>query len=70
MSATVSISVNGEAREVPAGLSVATLLAHLGISRDRVGVERNKRLLREAEHEITPVDAGDKFESVSFVGGG
>jgi thiamine biosynthesis protein ThiS len=70
MSATVSIRVNGEPREVPVGLTVATLLAHLGISRDRVGVERNQRLVRRAEHETTPVEAGDKFEIVSFVGGG
>lgn len=70
MSAEIEIRVNGEPRRVPEGLMVAGLLAHLGIGRDRVGVERNKVLVRKAAHETTPVEPGDKFEIVSFVGGG
>ncbi|MEZ5962372.1 MAG: sulfur carrier protein ThiS [Planctomycetota bacterium] len=66
----IEIAVNGETRRVPTGLTVAALLAHLGVAATRVGVERNKCLVRKAEHETTPVEAGDRFEIVSFVGGG
>lgn len=67
---TIDITVNGNVERVPAGLSVADLLAHLGVAAGRVGVERNKVLVRKAEHETTPVEVGDRFEIVSFVGGG
>lgn len=68
--ATIEILVNGETKRVPQGLSVEGLLSVLGISANRVGVERNRQLVRKAEHAATPVQAGDRFEIVSFVGGG
>ena len=62
--------INGDAVELPEGLTVLGLLQHLGVRGERVAVERNgvvvKRALREAER----VCEGDVLEVVTFVGGG
>lgn len=62
--------LNGEPREVPAGLSVAELLAHLGLEPRLVVVERNGEVLRREAYPSTPVEANDTLELVHFVGGG
>jgi len=66
----MQIQINGEAREVPDGLSVAALLVHLGLNPARVAIERNLGILPRAAWEPTIVEAGDRFEIVQFVGGG
>jgi len=66
----MNVTVNGELREVPAELTVAGLLGHLGLSADRVAVERNLQILPRARWEDTSVQPGDRFEIVQFVGGG
>jgi thiamine biosynthesis protein ThiS len=67
---TVAVTINGETREVPAGLTVAGLLAHLGIAADRVAVERNLEILPRARWNDTSVEPRDRLEIVHFVGGG
>ncbi len=66
----VSIQINGEEREVPAGLHVAALLEHLDLHPRMVVVERNGDILRREALESVPVEPGDRFELVHFVGGG
>jgi len=66
----MKVNINGEAREVPEGLTVGGLLQHLGIGADRVAVERNLAILPRARWEETPVQPGDRYEIVHFVGGG
>ena len=68
--AAVSIRVNGDAREVPAGLSVAALLEHLGLHPRMVVVERNGDILRRDALDASAVEPGDVYELVHFVGGG
>jgi thiamine biosynthesis protein ThiS len=68
--AAVSIRVNGDGREVPAGLSVGGLLEHLGLHPRMVVVERNAEILRRDALDATPVEPGDSYELVHFVGGG
>lgn len=63
-------TVNGESVELPDGLTVAALLAHLGLRAERVAVERNGAVVRRARHPEEKVAAGDVLEIVSFVGGG
>ena len=62
--------MNGEAREVPEGLDVARLLAHLQLNPARVAIERNLEILPRSAWNGTTVAAGDRFEIVHFVGGG
>ena len=70
MSETIRLEINGEAREVPAGLSVTGLLTHLGIVSNRVAIERNLGILPRDQWEQTAISAGDRFEIVHLVGGG
>ncbi len=67
----MKILVNGEASDVPEGLTVAALIAHLGLSEGGpVAVERNREIVPRATHTAEPVREGDVFEIVHFVGGG
>jgi thiamine biosynthesis protein ThiS len=66
----VNVTVNGDRREIPDGFTVAALLDHLGMSRDRVAIERNLDILPRALWNETRVQPNDKFEIVHFVGGG
>jgi len=64
------VVINGEQRQVPAGVSVTRLLAQLGLAAARVAVERNLHLLPRAQWDATAVEAGDRYEIVHLVGGG
>ena len=66
----IRLEINGELRDVPAGLNVTGLLAHLGIVSNRVAIERNLDILPRDQWEKTAVSAGDRFEIVHLVGGG
>lgn len=68
--AEIGIRVNGDERGVPAGLSVAGLLEHLGLHPRMVVVEHNGHILRREAYDDAPVEPGDSFELVHFVGGG
>lgn len=67
---TITIRVNGDAREIPAGLSVEGLLAHLSLSPRMVVVEHNGDILRRDGLADAVVQEGDTLELVHFVGGG
>jgi sulfur carrier protein len=70
MTSAIQIVVNGEAREVAAGIAVPALLTHLGLPADRVAIERNLEILPRSEWAATAVQAGDRYEIVHLVGGG
>ena len=65
-----SIVLNGESRTVAPGVSVAELLDGLGLEPGMVVVERNRAILARRDLAGTPVEDGDRFELVHFVGGG
>jgi thiamine biosynthesis protein ThiS len=64
------ILLNGEPRDLEGPLTVAALLAKLGLDARLVAVEVNRRVVRRAQHEATAVPDGAEVEIVSFVGGG
>ena len=64
------LHINGEPRDFPDGLTVAGLVAHLGMKPDRVAVELNLEIVPRANWEATSLKADDKLEIVHFVGGG
>lgn len=66
----MKVVINGEPREVPDGLTVAGLLDHLKMPRDRVALERNLEIVARARWNDTRVQPNDSFEIVHFVGGG
>ena len=66
----LSVTVNGEPRRVSVGATIAAMLRDLGIDPARVAVERNLAIVPKSTLEEMPVEDGDRFEIVHFVGGG
>ncbi len=66
----MQVLVNGSLRDVPEGLTVAALVAHLGLAGGPVAVELNREIVPRAEHSTRTVAPGDAIEIVHFVGGG
>ena len=73
MSATIEsigLTVNGEAPLVPAGTTVAGLVARLELDTAKVAVERNLEIVPRSAYAALLLDAGDALEIVHFIGGG
>lgn len=66
----MQIAINGEIREVQDGMTVAGLLALLGVKAPRVAVEVNESVVTRDHHEEHVLRSGDAVEIVAFVGGG
>ena len=66
----LALTVNGEARRVPAPASIKDLLDRLGLDGRGVVVELNRHIVRRPEHTSTVLRDGDAVELVHFVGGG
>lgn len=64
------ISINGEVKQIPPGLSVSELLLHLGVKADRVAIEMNREIVRKRDWNTTSVPESARIEIVEFVGGG
>ena len=67
----IALTVNGSERRIPAGWTLADLLASLDLDARTVVVEHNGTILRDrssfASHALTE---DDSIEIVHFVGGG
>jgi thiamine biosynthesis protein ThiS len=66
----MKLTINGEDREFSSTLTVASLIAQLGMKPDRVAVELNRDLVPRERWDQTLVSDNDKLEIVHFVGGG
>src|ERR1700760_1248991 len=64
------LQINGEKREYPEGLTIAALVAQLGMKPDRVAVELNFEIVPRAKWDAGVLKDGDELEVVHFVGGG
>lgn len=67
---SIEVTLNGEARRVPAGGTVVDLLEHLGLHPGTIVVEHNREILERNSYPDVPVREGDTLELVHFVGGG
>ena len=65
----MTVTVNGEPRDLPEAQSVRALLQTAGLTPEKVAVELNRHLLRSDRYD-TPLKDGDEVEIVTFVGGG
>jgi sulfur carrier protein len=63
------VTVNGEAREVPDGETLRSLVARHNVTPEKVAIELNRRLVRSEKYD-QPLKQGDEVEIVTFVGGG
>jgi thiamine biosynthesis protein ThiS len=66
----IRVRLNGEARDVPAGSSVESLLRWLDLHPKLVVVERNGDIIGRDSYPSVQVEEGDTLELVHFVGGG
>jgi len=67
----IALIVNGAERRIPAGWTLADLLASLALDARTVVIERNGIILRDrASFAKLELAADDSIEIVHFVGGG
>lgn len=66
----ISITVNGDTRQVEPGMTLGGLLGTLGLHPRLVVVEHNREILDASRLDTTEVREGDNVELVHFVGGG
>lgn len=66
----MNITLNGNAYELPEGVSnVRLLLEHLELSNRIVIVELNKEIVQQEDYD-RPIRERDEVEMIHFVGGG
>lgn len=66
----MQVFINDQSHELPAGATVADLLARLELPARQVAVELNAELVPRDRHAEQPLAEGDKLEVVTLVGGG
>jgi len=66
----VTLTVNGEPKNVPEGLTLAQLVRELGLERNPIAVELNRQVVPRDRHGDTRLAQGDRLEIVTLVGGG
>ena len=66
----LNLTVNGEARTLAAGATLADFIVLMGLRSERVAVDLNQAVVRRALWADTVLQEGDKLEIVHFVGGG
>ena len=66
----MTLTVNGEPKNVPQGLTLAQLVRELGLERNPIAVELNRQVVPRDRHGETRLAPGDRLEIVTLVGGG
>ena len=67
---TVKITINGDAREFDAAVTISVLLQALDLDGRKIAVERNLAIVPRSQFDAVTLADGDRLEIVSFVGGG
>ncbi|MFF8552173.1 sulfur carrier protein ThiS [Streptomyces sp. NPDC015501] len=70
MPGTVSVSVNGEVRAVPAGTDLGALVAALTRAPAGVAAAVNESVVPRGRWAATPLGEGDRVEVLTAVQGG
>ncbi len=66
----ISVAVNGDAMELPAGITLAALIGRLALDTRKVAVERNREIVSRSTYGVVVLQEGDALEIVHFIGGG
>ncbi len=64
------LSLNGEQKDFPDGMTLQQLLDQLAIPAGRVACEVNLQIIRRAFYAGTPLHEGDTIEIIQAIGGG
>ncbi len=70
MSKVITVSINGEPRQLSANTTVAALIEEMGLTGKRIALERNGEIVARSTFVSQHLTAGDKLEIVVAVGGG
>ncbi len=63
--------INGKDHDdLPDGLSVAALIAHLELPERKIAVERNREVVPKSAYAETMLVNHDQLEIIHFIGGG
>jgi sulfur carrier protein len=66
----MQVTLNGERRELPDGVTVSGLIENLGLDGRRFAVEVNLDILSRDDYRDRVLADGDAIEIVHFIGGG
>ena len=66
----VTITINGEPRELEQPVAFTQLIERLGLAGKRIAIERNGEIVPRSEFAARAVCDGDRLEIVVAVGGG
>ncbi|MEU5030890.1 sulfur carrier protein ThiS [Streptomyces milbemycinicus] len=66
----MTVSVNGEPRELPGGTTLDLLVAELTPARSGVAAAVNEQVVPRGQWPATPLDDGDRVEVLTAVQGG
>lgn len=63
--------INGEDHDdLPDGLTVAALIAHLGLPERKIAIERNRQVIPKSTFDTVVLNNRDALEIIHFIGGG
>ena len=63
-------SINGEPREIEAGLTIADLLQQLGAPERGIAIAKNERVVPRSAFADERIAEGDRIEIIQAVAGG
>ena len=66
----MTLTVNGEPREVGDGTTLAALIELLGVRRDGIAAALNDEVVPRGRHAVTSLHEGDRLEIIVAVAGG
>ena len=69
-SRVITVSINGEARQLPSGITVADLIKEMALTGKRIALERNGAIVPRSTFAAQRLSEGDRLEIVVAVGGG
>ncbi len=66
----MKILLNGQEKRLPGPMTVAALLAEMGLAQRRVAVEINREIVPRSRHAEMQLQEQDRVEIVNAIGGG
>lgn len=66
----MEITLNGESKEIPEGMTAAQLVEFLELTGRRLAIEINEEIVPHSTYEACRLSPGDQVEIVHAIGGG
>lgn len=66
----MKLVINGEPKDFSDGISLEELIRQLGVRKETVVAEVNRKIIRMEQRPVQKLSDGDQIELIQFVGGG